>query len=136
MEENTKHWFNVSIVITSETLTTGEITRILNSEPDRAYERGTRMSVRNPKSQIRTKCVWVKEAPKDDLESFNDSTDFIYSLIRSRVAEFRQLAPLCQAALWFGYSPTKPQFSFNIHSETIKLLSDCSITITMDIYEP
>ncbi|MBD2776294.1 DUF4279 domain-containing protein [Iningainema tapete] len=55
-------WNSASLRIGSKTMSTAQITDIIEVQPTESYEKGTPLSRRNSKSAVRHETLWIKES--------------------------------------------------------------------------
>jgi hypothetical protein len=131
--EQSSVWAHASLRVSSPTLTTAEITERLGREPTRAFERGTLMSPRNPRSRRREEALWLLESNLPEGRDLQAQLEWA----ADTVAAMRdQLASLDAASidLFIGWEPPGSQNGFALHRELLAKLEGVPLDIVFDVY--
>jgi len=133
----TEKWHEACVRISSKTLSVAEITSMLGMEPTISHEKGTRMSVRNPKSRIRQESVWILESGINSEELFDVHLERLVFFIEEKAEQLQQLRPMSYIDIFCGFFAEEGQGTFHLRAELLKrIMAIIPIDIVIDLYSP
>ncbi len=91
--------------ISSETLSPSEITAALGLQPSRTFDRGSLLSVRNPKSARRSKSLWHLDSGLPDSAPLSAHIQKLVSLLQPLQEQLDHLGKSCSLDVFCGLSP-------------------------------
>src|ERR687883_1001383 len=86
-------WARATVRVMSATLTTRELTEHLGREPSQAFERGSLMSPRNPRSARREEALWLLESPLPDGSSLDAQLEWAAETVAAMREQLAALPP-------------------------------------------
>ncbi|EAZ88019.1 DUF4279 domain-containing protein [Crocosphaera chwakensis] len=131
-----KSYYRCTLCISSKIISVKEITDILGFEPTRAYEKGTLMSPRNPKSRIRQESSWYLDIELATEASFDDHIKQIISVIEKHLSQFGTLVKVCDLEIYCSFFAGEDNGQFFLNSSLLKRLTIIPIDITVALYPP
>ena len=114
-------------------MTARELTEHLGREPTGAFDKGTLMSPRNPRSQRREESLWLLQSdlPEDaDRESRLDWAADTVVALRERLAS---LTP-GSVDVFVGWEPPGEQNGFVLRRELLAKLASVPLDVVFDVY--
>jgi hypothetical protein len=129
-----KKWCKVSICIISKTTNPEKISAILNVNPTESYEKGTRVSLKNPDSPKRLDHIWILESGLDESTKLQEQINFFIDLFKNKHTQFMKLSTSCKIELFCGISLADKQEMLTITSSTLRKISKIPVDIVFDIY--
>jgi len=130
--KNEKNSGIVTLRIQSEALSIEEINQILQKSPSKFYQKGEKMSSRNPLSAVYEKNLWLLEF--EEGHSFDELLLVVGKFFAKNRGSLLTLAVTCSIDLFCGYFPKQSQDSFSINHETLRNISYVPVDIIFDIY--
>jgi hypothetical protein len=125
-----------SLVITSETLESAFITQHLDLEPTSAHEKGTRMSKRDPKSELYLKTVWSLQSDLPDDRPVADHISMLLSEIEPRISRLTSLTETCDLFLFCSLSHDSEQESSRLDHLLWQRLARLPAPVVLDLNPP
>jgi uncharacterized protein DUF4279 len=126
-------WARATLRVSSATMVPAEITERLAREPTSAFEKGTLMSPRNPRSQRREEALWVLESDLPDGSDLQAQLEWAagtVAALRDRLASL----PPGSVDLFIGWEPPGRQNGFELHRELLAKLDGVPLDIIFDVY--
>jgi len=133
---STEKWHAACVRISSKTLNVAEITSMLGIEPTNSHEKGTRMSIRNPKSRIRQESVWILESGINSEEPFDAHLERLVSFIEEKAEQLQRLMPMCYIDIFCGFFAEEGQGTLHLRATLLKRIMVIPIDIVIDLYPP
>jgi len=125
-----------SLVITSETMKSAYLTQYLDLEPTQVHEKGTRMSKRNPKSQLYLKMIWSLQSDLPQDRPLSDHIFMLLSEIESRASRLTSLTETCDLFFFCSLSHDNDQESSRLDHLLWQRLARLPAPVVLDLYPP
>jgi hypothetical protein len=126
-------WARATLRVSSATLTTRELTEHLGREPTKAFERGSLMSPRNPRSARREEALWLLESPLPDGTSLEAQLEWAAETAASMRQQLASLPP-GSVDLFVGWALPGQQAGFTLSREVLAKLEGVPLEIGFDLY--
>jgi hypothetical protein len=132
--KNDEKWNAASLHISSSSLSAEEITELLDKKPTKSYEKGTLLSKRNPKSQIRQDSLWILDSELHDSELLDWHIKQLVSFAEDKSAVFEQLSQKCNFLIFCGFASANGQGGFVLDSKLLAKMGKLKIDLVLDLY--
>lgn len=129
-------WSSCVFRVSSSRLSVAEITRVLNSEPTSAQDKGEPKSKRAPERGVRDFSVWLMESGVGDDKPLNEHLAALLPFIESHAEEIRSLSKDCTVDLVCGFSSGNGQGGFVLEHDVLKKIGEAGLDIVLDLYPP
>src|SRR2546423_4251149 len=126
-------WARASVRVSSPTLTSRQLTDHLGRAPTEAFERGTLMSPRNPKSQRRPEALWLLKSDLPDGSGLQAQLEWAAETVASMRERLASLPP-GSVDLFIGWEPPGEQNGFVLDRELLAKLEGVPLDIVFDVY--
>jgi hypothetical protein len=97
-------WTTLSLRVSSDKLSTNEISRALGIAPSRTLEKGELLSPSSPRSARTTVNLWVLKSELPPTESMAAHLMQMLGLLENRVTALHELAASCDMDFFVGFS--------------------------------
>src|SRR2546423_15542903 len=126
-------WARASVRVSSPTLTSRQLTDHLGRAPTEAFERGTLMSPRNPKSQRRPEALWLLKSDLPDGSGLQAQLEWAAETVASMRERLASL-PTGSVDLFIGWDPPAGQNGFVLEGGLLAKLEGVPPDIGFDGY--
>jgi Domain of unknown function (DUF4279) len=133
---NNQNWSVASLRISSSVVGSAKISSILGIEPTIAYEKGTPLSHRNPKSKLREQTIWLLESGLDSSVSLERHIEHLVKIVENKINLFKELAHSCEMDLSCGFSSKAGQGGLVLESHLLQRMALIQLDFILDLYPP
>lgn len=117
-------WALASLRIASDTMTTEEISELLDLEPTHA-----RMAEGEPEFT-----VWMHQGGLSPAESAEDHLMILLERLSDRIDRLQQLATTAAVEIWVSFSPGSKQRSVVLDAATLQMIASYELDLVIDTY--
>ncbi len=135
MEQEDK-WSSASLRIASETMSTGEISRILGMVPSRSFDKGEPVSSVDPGAPRRKEFIWILESGLGDLEPLEAHIAVLVTLVENNITSMKRLFPDCYIDIRCAFSSGSGQGGFVLDAKLLGRLTVLPIDLVVDLFPP
>ncbi|MCP4352356.1 MAG: DUF4279 domain-containing protein [Desulfobacterales bacterium] len=129
-------WSSASLHIISQSVSTKEITGILNTEATSSHEKGSLIQTASPGKSRYQETLWILESDLDYSEPLEIHIMKLVSFIEQKTDAFRKLLHNCDVELFCGFSSGNGQGGVVLGAELLKRLTTIPIDFILDLYPP
>lgn len=133
---NEGKWSSATLRVISESRSVRDITQLLNTEPSRSVEKGTRLSWSNPNSALSMEFRWLLDSGLPDSEPLNAHIMKLASYVETNMATLNSLRSDCEIDLWCAFASGNEQGGFILDATLLKKLTVIPINLVIDLYPP
>lgn len=124
---------SATLRVTSESLSTSEMTEIFGVAPKKSFEKGDLVSSKSPKPTYRKAAMWQWESEIGDTKSLNEHLIAVCHFLKEREDKLPLLVG-CQMDVFCGFFSNSEQIGFDIDHRVVKALANFPVDLIFDAY--
>lgn len=131
----TEKWTAASLIISSETISSEEITALMGVPASRAFQKGQPIGSRTS-GILRRRSVWMLISPLGDTQDLASHLKWLVEILEPRIEVLRAILPKCKIELFCGFSSENGQGGTVLDSALLARLGKLPLDLALDLYPP
>lgn len=131
-----KPWSEISLRISSGTVTPADMSRLLGVQPSQTFLKGTPVSPRHPSGMRRDENLWIFKYTDDPTQPLDKQLHTFLDFLESRRDVLAALSKDAQMDLFCGFSAASGQAGGYLSHTLLCRLAALPIDLVLDLYPP
>ena len=129
-------WARGAIRITSEVITTREVTQKLRLKPTRTYEKGEHARTKSSHPATWSASVWVLDSGLPSTAPLEAHIETLLDKLEDHTEVLQELAIENEVEFFLGFSSATGQGGFTLEHDILGRLAALPVAVTLDLYPP
>lgn len=124
----------VSLRIASKTMSCIEISKILDWQPSKQFEKGETWGGKQNPSNVREECLWVYDLDLDERVLFEEKLQILVDMMLQKKERFQRILNECQIDIFCGYTIHNDQGGFMLEAKLMRNIALFNIDFLINFY--